>query len=256
MPGATMIARRTILVGCTALAFAACRRTDEAGELHVLAAASLTDVLTLVADDFVTTHGGTTPQLVFDASSRLATQIENGAPADVFVSADLEWMDALAEKRLIVDATRVELLGNRLVVVVPKDAASAPASAQDLLQLERLALAGEAVPAGKYARAALGQLGVLDALAPKIVAGDNVRTALAWVAKKEAPAAIVYATDAAVEPGVRVAFEIPADSHPRIVYPIAVTTGATQPARARAFVDFCRSEVAQSRFRAAGFSLP
>jgi molybdate transport system substrate-binding protein len=256
MPAATMIARRTMLVGGTALALAACRRTDADGELHVLAAASLTDVLARVADDFVTTTGGSRPQLVFDASSRLATQIENGAPADVFISADVEWMDALAEQKRVVAETRHDLLGNRLVVVVPKDAARAPASAQDLLQLERLALAGEAVPAGKYARAALGQLGVLDALAPKIVAGDSVRTALAWVAKREAPAAIVYATDAAIEPAVRVAFEIPADSHPRIVYPIAVLTGATQPARARAFVDFCRSEVAQHRFRAAGFTTP
>ncbi|HWB81759.1 MAG TPA: molybdate ABC transporter substrate-binding protein [Nannocystaceae bacterium] len=249
-----MIARRTILLG--GIALAACRRTDQGGDLHVLAAASLTDVLALVAADFVTTQGGSPPQLVFDASSRLATQIENGAPADVFVSADLEWMDALAEKHLLVDDTRVELLGNRLVVVVPKDAARAPASVPELVQLERLALAGEAVPAGRYARAALEQLGVLAALAPKIVAGDNVRTALSWVARREAPAAIVYATDAASEPAVRVAFEIPADSHPRIVYPIAVLRGATQPARARAFVDFCRSEVAESRFRAAGFTAP
>jgi molybdate transport system substrate-binding protein len=253
---AVLFARRGFAIGGSALLLAACRRTDADGELHVLAAASLTDALTLVADDFVAAQGGTKPQLVFDASSRLATQIENGAPADVFVSADLEWMDALADKGLVVAETRHELLGNRLVVVVPKDAAGTPASVQDLTQMDHLALAAEAVPAGKYARAALAKLEVLDALAPKIVAGDNVRTALAWVAKHEAPAAIVYATDAASEPAVKVAFEIPADSHPRIVYPIAVLTGATAPARAKAFVEFCRGEVAQRRFLAAGFTTP
>lgn len=250
------VSRRSFVLGASTVALGACRRDDAGRPLRVLAAASLTDVLTLVADDFVAAQGGARPELVFDASSRLAMQIEQGAPADVFVSADLEWMDALADDALVLADTRHELVGNRLVVVVPKDAVVVPGSVAELATVERLALAGEAVPAGKYARAALAQLGVLDALAPRIVAGDDVRTALAWVGRGEVAAGIVYATDAAIQPEVRVAFELPADAHPRIVYPIAVLAGAADPARARAFVEHCLGAVARARFRAAGFTSP
>jgi molybdate transport system substrate-binding protein len=248
--------RRECLLAGAALALAGCKADGAQGPMHVLAAASLTDVLALVAGEFVAANGGAPPELVFDASSRLATQIRAGAPADVFVSADLDWMDELDADGLVVSDTRHELLGNRLVVVVPKDANSAPADVAALAGIDHLALAGEDVPAGKYARAALTELGVMGALDARIVAADNVRTALAWVANGEAAAGIVYATDAAVEAAVKVAFEIPADSHPRIVYPIAVLTAATQPARARAFVEHCRGASASQRFRAAGFTVP
>jgi molybdate transport system substrate-binding protein len=250
------VTRRAWLSGSAALLLAACGREPEAPALRVLAAASLTDVLAEVAADFTAAHGGTAPELVFDASSRLATQIGAGAPADVFVSADLGWMDQLDADGRVVFETRAVLLGNRLVVIVPKDAAGAPGSVAELAGVEHLALAGEAVPAGKYARAALTEHGVLDTLAPRIVAADDVRTALSWVAKGEAAAGIVYATDAAIEPAVRVAFEIPAASHPPIVYPIAVLTASTQPDRARAFVAFCGGALASQRFRAAGFTVP
>lgn len=248
--------RRTFLVGATAWTWAACRRESTGAALHVLAAASLADVMAVVVADFATATGKPSPQLVTDASSRLAAQIRAGAPADVFVSADLEWMDALAEDGLVLADSRHELLGNRLVVVVPRDAGpTAPSDATSLAAVDRLALAGAAVPAGKYARAALASLGVADTLTPKIVEADNVRTALAWVARGEAPAGIVYATDAAVEPAVRVAFEIPESTHPRIVYPIAALRDAADPALARAFVAHCRSAVAADRFRAAGFTV-
>jgi molybdate transport system substrate-binding protein len=237
------------------LALSACKPRGDA-ELHVLAAASLTDVLPEIANGWSKSEDGMPVELVFDASSRLASQIEAGAPADVFVSADREWMDALEGKDLVLAGTRHDLLGNRLVVVVPNDAASTPTDASALRGVERLALAGASVPAGKYARASLESLGLLADVAPKIVEGDNVRTALAWVAKGEAEAAIVYATDARIEPAVRIAFELPADSYPVIVYPIAALTNAEHEAGARRFIAHTRSNAAQAVFRAAGFPPP
>lgn len=223
--------------------------------LQVFAAASLADVLAPIVADFTTTAGEPAPQVVADASSRLATQIRAGAPADVFFSADVEWMDTLVADGLVVEDTRRDLLGNRLVVVVPKASGVTIAGLDELARLDRLALAGAAVPAGKYARAALAEVDVLAQLTDRIVEADNVRTALAWVARGEVPAGIVYATDAAVEPAVRVALEIPERMHPEIVYPIAALRGAADPARARAFVEHCRGTTAADRFRAAGFTV-
>ena len=238
-----------------ALALIACKAST-GDKLHVLAAASLTDVLPQITEPWSNGADGMPVELVFDATSRLASQIEAGAPADVFLSADREWMDALEGKGLLLADTRHDLLGNRLVVVVAKDAATAPADADALRGIDRLALAGASVPAGKYARASLESLGVLPDLAPKIVEGDNVRTALAWVAKGEADAAIVYATDARIEPALRIAFELPAASHPAIVYPIAALAHSEHPASARDFVAHTRSEAAQTIFRTAGFAPP
>lgn len=239
-----MIHRRTLLALALVLA---CKK--DADTLHVLAAASLTDVLPEVAATF----DDAKVELVFDATSRLAAQIEAGAPADVFVSADAEWMDTLASKHLVLEDTRHDLLGNRLVVVVPKDASDPPKGANGLRTTKRLALAGANVPAGKYARAALAHQGVLADVESKIVEGDSVRTALAWVAKGEADAAIVYATDAKVEPAVKVAFELPAASHPPIVYPIAALAERDHEAAARHFVDHARSDASRAIFERAGF---
>ena len=246
--------RRQLLHGAAALALTGCRRAA-GGPLHVLVAASLAEVMAAILTDFAERRGEATPDLVADASSRLATQIRAGAPADVFISADLAWMDALADDGLVLDDTRHALLGNRLVVVTPRDAPWVPADASALATATRLALAGGAVPAGRYARAALTSLGIADALSARIVEADDVRTALAWVARGEAPAGIGYATDAAIEPAVRVAFAIPESSHPPIVYPIAALRDAGQPAAARAFVEHCRSASAADRFRAAGFTV-
>jgi len=246
------VRRRIVLLGVAATLLAC--KPRERTELHVLAAASLTDALSDVAKTWSQTEGGMPVELVFEATSRLAAQIEAGAPADVFVSADREWMDALASKGLVVADTRHDLLGNRLVVVVPRDAAHVPTDANALRGIGRLALAGASAPAGKYARASLQSLGVLDDVAPKIVEGDNVRTALAWVARGEADAGIVYATDAKLEPAVRIAFELPPDSHPAIVYPIAVLANAEHGDAARRFAEYARSEAAQAVFREAGFA--
>jgi molybdate transport system substrate-binding protein len=231
----------------------ACKPRDP-DALHVLAAASLADALPEVAASF--SDGGTKVEMVFDATSRLAAQIEAGAPADVFISADAEWMDTLASKHLVLADTRHDLLGNRLVVVVPKDAAQSPKDVNGLRTTNRLALAGANVPAGKYARAALEHEGVLADVQAIIVEGESVRTALAWVAKGEADAAIVYATDARIEPAVDVAFELPADSHPPIVYPIAALAERDHEAAARRFVDHARSDESRAIFERAGFAPP
>lgn len=244
-----MTIRRTLVL---ALLVVGCKPTADT-ELHVLAAASLADALPKVVD---TWSDGMPVELVFDATSRLAVQIEAGAPADVFLSADHEWMDTLDGQGLVLAGTRHDLLGNRLVVVVPEAAANAPTDAIGLRGIGRLALAGASVPAGRYARASLESLGVLADVTAKIVEGDSVRTALAWVARGEADAAIVYATDARVEPAVRVAFELPSESHPAIVYPIAVLERTEHAAAARRFVEHVRSDAAQAIFREAGFAPP
>jgi len=221
-------------------------------KLHVLAAASLTDVLPKVAETW--SDGAMPIEYVFDGTSRLAAQIESGAPADVFFAADREWMDRLDGEGFVLADTRHDLLGNRLVVVVPNDAANPLTDVRGLRSIGRLALAGASVPAGRYARAAIASLG-LD-LEAKIVEGDNVRTVLAWVAKGEADAAIVYATDAKIEPEVKVVLELPTASHPPIVYPIAALANGAHTDAAKRFVEHVRSDAAQAIFLEAGFAPP
>ncbi|MFO0002385.1 MAG: molybdate ABC transporter substrate-binding protein [bacterium] len=186
-----------------------------------------------------------------DASSRLARQIDAGAPADVFVSADAEWVDWLQARGRIVAATRVELAQNTLVAVVPADR---PAVAPPIADLA--ALAGDAGPAGRAARAALRSAGVWEAAAPHVISADHVRAALAWVASGEVDAGVVSATDARVEPRVRVAFPIPAGAHPPLRVTAAVVAGSPEAPRAAAFAAACRGPAAQLRFAAAGFAPP
>jgi molybdate transport system substrate-binding protein len=229
-----------LLLGA-ALAPAAAR---EAAPVQVFAAASLTEAMSDLADLWAA-RGHPRPVLVFGASSAMARQIERGAPADVFVSADVEWMDWLAERKLIAPATRRTLAGNRLVVVTPADR---PARldlrrGEALVRLVgtdgRLAIADPAaVPAGRYARAALESLGVWGALAPRAVNAENVRSALAFVERGDAAAGIVYATDAQASARVRVAGVFPAATHPPVVYPAAALASAG--ADAQAFLRFLR----------------
>lgn len=223
--------------------------------ITVFAAASLTEALQTVAAAW-TAQGNPRVTLSFDASSRLARQIEAGAPADAFFSADEEWMSYLDQKGLIREGTRVDLLGNSLVVVVPASSTLPMSAAGDLARPEvrHLALAGESVPAGRYARAALTRLGVFASVADRVVSGDNVRSVLAWVATGEAEAGVVYATDARVDARVRAAFTFPADSHPPIVYPAALVAGSRHGKEAAAFLAFCASPAGMALFSAAGFS--
>jgi molybdate transport system substrate-binding protein len=203
---------------------------------------------------------GVPVRVSYAASSALARQIESGAPADLFVSADLEWMDYLVSRNLVRAGTRVNLLGNTLVLIAPKGDAPALTIAPAFplaaaLGKGRLALADpDAVPAGKYARAALTSLGVWAAVAPRVAAAENVRAALALVARGETPLGIVYRTDAIAEPDVVVVGTFPATSHPPIVYPAALTTTAS-PAAARV-LQFLQSEQAKRVYAAAGFSEP
>lgn len=221
------------------------------------AAASLSDVLPKVAAAYEKS-GGVHIEFTFDATSRLARQIEQAAPIDGFVSADEEWMDVLRKKGLIDPATRADLLTNQLVAVVPAASAVKASAAADLAgaAIKHIALAGEAVPAGKYAKAALESAGAWKGVEAKVVRADDVRGALRWVASGEAEAGIVYATDAAAEPRVRIAFVFPESSHPPIVYPAAVVAGAEKAGDAAAFLTFCRGAEAGRLFREAGFGSP
>ncbi len=256
MPTRRLLVVAALLVGLIALLLVGApdRRVVSAAPLTVLAAASLTEALQEVGAAWERQGNGPVT-FSFDASSRLARQVEAGVPADVFVSADLAWMDTLEDKGLVAPGSRVVLLGNTLVAVVRQDAAFVPASPADLANpaIRHLALAGENVPAGRYARAALRSLGAWDAVEGRVVSGDDVRTTLAWVAGGEAEAGVVYGTDAEVEPRVRVAFTFPAGSHPAITYPAAVLQGSAHPDDARRFVAFCTSEEARALFAAQGF---
>ncbi len=192
----------------------------------VLAAASLQESMNAAADAWAE-QGHRRPTLSFAASSALARQAAAGAPADLFVSADVEWMDDLDRRGLLAKGSRVNLLGNRLVLVAPGDSSLRVAlrpgvDLRKALNGGRLAMADpDAVPAGRYGKAALTRLRAWDAVAPSVVRAENVRAALALVERGAAPLGIVYATDAKASAKVRVVGVFPAASHPPIVYPIA-----------------------------------
>lgn len=248
--------RRALLLGLLMAASAVGHAAQQT--LTVFAAASLTDVLQQIGDAYTAqTHQPV--RFSFAASSALARQIESGAPADVFVSADQDWMDYLAARKLIDDATRRDIVTNSLVLIAPADSklqlriAPGFALAAALGKKGRLATADPAsVPVGKYARAALTNLGVWQDVASRLVPADNVRTALNFVARGEVPLGIVYATDAHADPRVRIVDIFPAHTHERIAYPAAAT--ARSQADAAAFVAFLGGDVARTAFDKAGFN--
>ena len=195
----------------------------------------------------------------YAASSALAKQIEQGAPADLFASADLEWMDYVAGKKLIKDATRVNLLGNKLVLIAPKDSKLDHVTIGPGFDLARLAGDGRiatgdvrAVPVGKYAKAALEKLGAWQAAEPKFAMAENVRAALLLVGRGEAPLGIVYETDAKIEKNVKIVGHFPEDSHPAITYPVALTVSAKS--EAARYLAFIRSNTAKTIFETYGFT--
>jgi molybdate transport system substrate-binding protein len=242
-----MALRLLVSIFLAGLAFSA-----HAQSLTVFAAASLKNAL-----DEIVVLSPSKPVISYGASSALAKQIENGAPADVFISADLDWMDYLDKKNLIAAGTRRNLVGNRLVLVAP---AKRPQTLQiapgfpiaRALGTGRIALADpQSVPAGKYAKAAFEKLGVWVQLSGRVAAAENVRAALALVARGEAPLGVVYQTDANAEPGVMVAGVFPAGTHPPIVYPVAALRDAK--ASAAPFLEFLGSAAAQRVFEKQGF---
>ena len=211
----------------------------------IFAAASLKNALDDVNAAF-TKSTGIKVVASYAASSALIKQIENGAPADVFASADLDWMDYGAQHKLIKDDTRVNLLGNRLVLIAPKDSKIGNVTIAPGFDLAKLVGDGRivtadvrAVPVGKYAKAALEKLGAWAAAEPKFAMADSVRAALTLVARGEASLGIVYATDAKVEPGVKVVGTFPEDTHPPIIYPVAAT--ATAKPEANDYLAYLRS---------------
>jgi len=233
------------------------QKTD-ATDVTVFAAASLKNALDAASAEYTKQTGKKiTPS--YAASSALAKQIEQAAPADIFISADLEWMDYLAQKNLIKPDTRSNYLGNHLVLVAPADSKAALKIAPgfDLaaaLGDGKLAMADvKAVPAGKYGKASLEKLGAWAAVEPKVAQAENVRAALALVARGEAPFGIVYQTDANVEPKVKVIDVFPDDTHPPIVYPMALIATAKSAEAGADFLKFLKSPAAQDIFGKAGF---
>ena len=227
--------------------------------LTVFAAASMKNALDDV-DAAYTAKTGVKIVASYAASSALAKQIEQGAPADVFMSADTDWMDYAATKQAINAPTRVNLLGNSIVLIAPKDSGIDEVTIGRGFDLARLAGNGKiatgdvnAVPVGKYARAALEKLGAWQAAEPKFAMAESVRAALTLVARGEAALGIVYSTDARVEPGVKIVGTFPADSHPPIIYPAAATT--TAKPEAASYLAFLRSSAAKAIFEKYGFSL-
>lgn len=250
--------KRIVIAVCLA-ASALAMPASAQEKVTVFAAASLKNALD-AANTAWTEETKTETTVSYAASSALAKQIEAGAPADVFISADLAWMDYLGEKNLIKPETRSNLLGNRIVLIAPKDAAKAVDIKKgfDLAGLigdGKLAMgAVDSVPAGKYGKAALESLGVWASVEGKVAGAESVRAALALVSRGEAPYGIVYQTDAAADTGVAIVGTFPEDSHPPIIYPIAVLKDSLT-SQAASYLEFLKSEKAAPLFEKQGFTV-
>jgi molybdate transport system substrate-binding protein len=255
----------SVIAVIAALAFAVlpcsarAQQKSQDQSILIFAAASMKNALDDVDATF-TKQTGIAVVASYDASSALMKQIEQSAPADVFISADQKWMDYGSEKKLIDDSTRVNLLGNTLVLIAGKDSKLSNVTIGPSLDLAGLAGDGRiatgdvrAVPVGIYAKSALQKLGLWASVEPKLAMVGNVRAALVLVARGEAPLGIVYATDAKVEPAVKILATFPDDSHEPIVYPVAATVGAKP--EAALYLTFLRSAAARSIFERYGFSV-
>lgn len=250
--GMWLLAAATAMVLAAPAAFAA-------ESLTVFAAASLKNALDSV-NTACEADVGEKATISYAASSALAKQIEEGAPADVFISADLAWMKYLSDKKLTRADTEVQLLGNRIVLVAPADSTAGTEIAPnfDLAALVgdgKLAMANvDSVPAGKYGKAALEKLGVWASVEGKVAQAENVRAALALVSTGEAPVGIVYQTDAAADKKVKIVGTFPEDSHPPIIYPVA-QTAESKDAETPAFLKCLQSDKARGLFEEQGFTV-
>ena len=225
--------------------------------ITIFAAASVKNALDDI-DTAYTARTGVKIAVSYGPSSGLAKQIEQGAPADVFISADTDWMDYAISRKNINEASRMNLLGNTVVLIAPKDSKVDNVSIGAGFDLAKLAGDGKiatgdvkSVPVGKYAKAALEKLGSWQAAEPKFAMAESVRAALTLVARGEAVLGIVYSTDARVEPGVKVVGTFPADSHPAIIYPVAATT--TAKPETTDYLAFLRSTAAKTILEKYGF---
>jgi molybdate transport system substrate-binding protein len=249
-----------VKVALAAVAFAAAivQTLPAPASVTVSAAISLTDALTSAAEAYSASGSGGA-RFNFGASNVLAQQIINGAPVDVFVSADEAQMDAVERDGLLVAGTRVDLLGNQLAVVVPSDRPRTFTSMRELLDpaFRRVAIGDPAgVPAGVYAKQYLENTGLWSTLEPRIVPSGSVRAALAAVETGAVDAAIVYRTDARIASRATVVWVVPAAQGPRIVYPAAIVSGSHEQAAAKRFLDFLQGAAASRVFERFGFSKP
>ena len=264
--GSSPIARRTCLglavvalAGWAGLGLPGRPVGAQAKPVLVFAAASVKNALDDIAAQYER-ETGRKVTISYGASPALAKQVEAAAPADLFVSADLDWMDYLQTRSLIKAETRGNLLGNRIVLVAPKDSQASIKIAPgfplvELLGNGRLAMADpKSVPAGKYGRAALETLGVWQAVEPRVAAAENVRAALALVSRGEAPLGIVYQTDAAADPNVKIVGTFPEDTHPPIIYPAALVATSTN-GDAPAFLAYMRAPAARPAWEKQGFTM-
>jgi molybdate transport system substrate-binding protein len=251
-----MLASRFFRAFIAAALVVAAPLAARAADITVFAAASLTNVLQKAADNYKT-KSGKSVALSFAASSVLAKQIEASGGADMFVSADEDWMNYLDGKGLVQKSTRKDIVGNHLVLISPAglDINVKVAPHFDLAKIVgngKLAIADpSSVPAGKYAKASLTALGAWDSLQGHLAPAENVRVALSYVARGEAPLGIVYTTDAIAEPRVKIVGQFPDDSHAPILYPIALTKDAKP--EAQAFLDYLKGADASAVFSKAGF---
>jgi molybdate transport system substrate-binding protein len=252
------------MLAFSALLTPAVAQKTETTTTMVFAAASLKTALDAASSAYEKSTGNKTGNKIvvsYAASSALAKQIEQGAPADIFISADLDWMDYVDKAKLIKDDTRFDMLGNRLVLIAPTSSTASFKIEQGFglakaLGDGRIAMANvKSVPAGKYGSAALKKLGIWDSIEPKVAQAENVRAALALVAQGEAPFGIVYETDAAAEPKVKIVGVFPEDTHPPIIYPIAVTAGSKNATAAEALITYLKSPEGQAAFTKQGFTI-
>ena len=248
-----------LALACLLLTMSQARAADKG--ITVFAAASATNALSEIAKMYAAGGGGAVA-LSFASSSTLAKQIENGAPADVFLSANAQWMDHLAAKQLLDAGSRADLLGNRIVLIVPKDspvqtlAVTPQLNLKDILGADgRLSVGDPAhVPVGSYAKAALEHLQLWPQVENRLAPAKDVRAGLALVERGESPLGIVYASDAGISDKVRIVGTFPADSHPKVDYPIAAIKGPNS-ASARAFIAFLRGAQARAVWAKYGFEV-
>ncbi|ACB81853.1 molybdenum ABC transporter, periplasmic molybdate-binding protein [Methylorubrum populi BJ001] len=254
-----LLTRTRFLAGLVAVTLAGAFPATAAEAPTVFAAASLKNALDDIAGSYAK-EGKPAPKVSYAASNTLAKQIEQGAPADLFFSADLDWMDYLAKKDLIQPDTRVSLLANSIVLIAPKDSKAEVKMGPGLdltaaLGTGKLAMGNvEAVPAGKYGKSALEKLGGWAGVKDRIAQAESVRAALLLVSRGEAPLGIVYATDAAADANVKIVATFPAESHPAIVYPVAITKDSRNP-DASALLAYLRGPTAKAAFEKQGFTV-
>ena len=260
-----MLASRRALFAVMAAAFLApvapafAQSTAQSKDVVILAAASLKNALDDASAAW-TKETGKATKISYAESSALAKQIEAGIPADLFISADIPWVDYVAERKLIKPASRSDFLGNEIVLIAAKDSKidlkiDKGFGLRAALGDGRLAMANiDAVPAGKYGKASLESLGVWASVADRVAQAENVRMAMTLVSRGEAPLGVVYRTDAAADPNVKIVGAFPASSHPPIIYPMALLSTSTNP-DADAFVAYLKSPAAKPFFERQGFTV-